>query len=58
MKKQTRSFGGKIKDFESPAEKAFENKHLRAYLKGWQQFRHGFDERHNPIWHLVKELWS
>jgi hypothetical protein len=35
-------FGGKITDFISKEEKNFEQKHLKAYLKGKKYFRHGF----------------
>ena len=36
-----RKFLGKLKDFDSEEERKFEQKHLRAYLKGKQYFKYG-----------------
>lgn len=56
--KKTRSFGGKITDFADKKERAFETKHLRAYLKGKKQFQHGKDpDTKEPIMFDVKEVW-
>ena len=57
--KKQRSFGGKITGFESKSERAFETKHLKAYLKGKKQFQHGKDSvTGSPIMYDVKEVWS
>ena len=40
--KISRRFLGKIEGFENKEERDFETKHLRAYLKGNDNFRHGF----------------
>lgn len=53
-KKQPVYFGGKIANFKDEAERAFEQKHLRAFLKGWQRFIHGKNLEGKPIWHNVK----
>ena len=39
----TRSFGGKLTDFESRDEAMREKKHLKAYLAGRKTYRHGFE---------------
>lgn len=52
QKKDKRSFGGKTSDFKDKAEQALEQKHLKAYLKGYKVFRHG------SMYHKVKEIWS
>ena len=69
----TGTFGGKTKDFIDSKdengvvtqtwkqERAFEQKHLKAYLQGREYFRHGFikDEtngRTQPQWHVVKRV--
>ncbi len=44
-----RSFGGKIKDFESKEEQEFEKRHLKAYLKGNKSFRCGFRTNSNGM---------
>ncbi len=36
---RTRKFLGRTEDFESKDQEAFEKAHLRAYLKGAQQFK-------------------
>lgn len=46
-------FGGKTADFKDENERAFEKKHLRAYLKGHTRFTHGIDKEGNKIWHRV-----
>lgn len=62
MKEKNRSFGGKTEGFKDKAEQAFEQKHLKAYLKGNERFRHGYmtDSLGNrfPKYHEVKEVWS
>lgn len=42
--KWERKFLGKIKDFESKKEEIHEKKHLKAYLKGHDQFQNGFKD--------------
>jgi hypothetical protein len=39
----TRSFGGKLTEFESREEAIREKKHLKAYLAGKQYFNYGFE---------------
>ena len=56
-----RRFLGKTEGFKNKAEERFEQKHLNAYLKGRERFRHGFSKNKNilgigtPIWHTVKQ---
>lgn len=56
----TRLFGGvvgnKVSDFKDKQERAFEKKHLKAYLNGWTRFRYGFegDQPRVPVYHDVK----
>lgn len=42
--KVSRKFLGKLTDFASPQERAFEKKHLKAYIRGHQFFTFGFKE--------------
>lgn len=58
-KKYTRKFLGKIDGFENKQERDFENKHLRAYLKGNDRFIVGY-KRNNldilvPVYDNVKQ---
>jgi len=54
-----RSFGGKINGFKDKQERAFEQKHLKAYTKGHKRFRMGLDDiTREPNWFPVKEVWS
>jgi hypothetical protein len=53
-----RSFGGKIDNFKDKQERAFEQKHLNAYLKGRSTFNYGKGLNGLPITHKVKEIWS
>lgn len=56
-----RSFGGKLKDFESKEEAIQEAKHLKAYIKGKPFYVHGKREvidflgnvSEEPIFHKV-----
>jgi len=53
-----RTFGGKLSGFTDRSEANFEKKHLKAYLKGHEFFRHGFrmsDGVKFPSWHITKE---
>ena len=34
----------------------FDKAHLKAYLKGHQNFRHGYDNEGNPIWYKVQAM--
>ena len=69
----TGTFGGKIKDFVDTKdengnilqtwqqERAFEQKHLKAYLGGHEFFRHGFsreegEKQSSPRWFMVKRI--
>lgn len=63
----TRSFGGILNEFKDAEEKAFQQKHLRAYLNGWEYFRHGYTDYVDPItqatyripaWFKTDEIWS
>jgi hypothetical protein len=58
QKELKRGFGGKIDNFESKAERAFEKKHLKAYLKGHKQFRHGHELDGKPKWFRVNDGMS
>lgn len=56
---KTRHFGGKIKDFVDKQERAFEKKHLRAYLRGDKLFQYGYREGRlvgEPAIFVVKEV--
>ena len=53
-----RSFGGKIDNFTNKLERAFEQRHLKAYLKGKQYFRFGFNAMGDPNWFKVNEIWT
>lgn len=56
-----RRFLGKTEGFKNKAEERFEQKHLAAYLKGNERFKHGFSRNKNsigrgePLWHDVKQ---
>lgn len=63
----SRSFGGILKDFKDAEEKAFQQKHLNAYLHGWEYFRHGYTDYKDPLtemtyripaWFKTNEIWS
>lgn len=59
IKELRRSFGGKTENFKDKAERAFEQKHLKAYIGGHKRFRHGYDPKsREPNWYMVKENWS
>lgn len=60
-----RSFGGKLTDFESKEERAFEKRHLTAYLKGKKTFNFGyhtvptdFGDTRMPKKFPVQEIWT
>jgi hypothetical protein len=53
-----RSFGGKTENFVDNKERNFEKAHLKAYLAGKKQFKHGFDLMKNPVTHPVKVIWT
>ena len=56
-KELRRRFGGKTANFKAKTEKAFEQKHLRAYLKGHERFRMGFNSlTGEPNWYKVHYL--
>jgi len=57
-----RQFGGKINGFADKHERAFENAHLKAYLKGHKVFNFGFTD--HPVTgqriqaqFVVKDIW-
>lgn len=65
---KTRHFGGELKVQVRKDEKGqpflidqtlrnFENKHLRAYLKGDKEFSFGKNLDNRPLWFKVKENW-
>jgi len=61
MKKEPekkKSFGGKLVDFKDAEERAFEQKHFKAYLRGDTKFAHGRDDSGRPIYHPVKIIWN
>ena len=53
-------FGGKTKDFTSKEEKAFEQKHLKAFLRGDVFFRYGYekDEHGKTIYPLTPKWFK
>lgn len=58
----SRSFEGKLDNFESKEERRFEQKHLKAYLKGWTQFTYGVNVDKEtgikfPKYHEVKQSY-
>lgn len=58
---KTRHFGGKLTDFNDKQERAFENKHLKAYLRGDKLFQYGYRDGkmgREPAVFAVKEVWS
>lgn len=59
QKELRRSFGGKTENFKDKTERAFEQRHLKAYLKGHKRFRMGFNSvTREPNWFEVNEVWS
>lgn len=53
-----RKFLGKTEDFVDKEEQRFEQKHLKAYIKGKTQFRYGYETINGqrfPAWHRVKQ---
>lgn len=70
MKKELklkRSFDGPITEFTDKEERAFQKKHLNAYLRGWEFFRHGYSDYEDPAtklkyrvpaWFMTKQVWS
>lgn len=55
--KKTRHFGGKTEGFSSKREQRQEQKHLRAYLRGWNNYIFGYSTSGSPIRHPVIEEW-
>lgn len=56
--KYNRQFLGKLTGFSSPEEKNYEQRHLKAYIKGQQLFNYGFEgvgRNRRPKYHLVKQ---
>lgn len=49
LRRYTRKFNGNT---INPTN--FDKAHLKAYLKGYQNFRHGYDEKGNPLWYQVQ----
>lgn len=66
----SRKFLGKIAGFETgkqddqgrniidKAERNYQQKHLKAYLKGHQRFQAGFDLNGTPAYHEVKQQYT
>lgn len=50
-----RKFKGKIDNFTNKAERNFEKKHLKAYLKGDMYFFYGKDEFGNAVRYEVQQ---
>lgn len=50
-----RKFLGKTEGFTDRAEQQHEKRHLKAYLKGDKEFRHGFNKSKEPLWFPVLE---
>jgi len=60
MKKENskiRTFGGKTEGFTDKEERAQEQKHYKAFLRGETRYSHGLSHG-NPIWHDVKVIWK
>lgn len=56
--KYNRQFLGKLTDFSSAEEKNFEQRHLKAYLRGYQWFNFGFEgigRLRKPKYYQVQE---
>ena len=56
-----RYFGGKLIDFESRDEANLQKKHVRSYLKGYEEFTHGFRNTimgRKPMTYKVQEIWQ
>lgn len=49
MRRFVRKFNGNTDKMSN-----FDKAHLKAYLKGYQNFRHGYDEKGNPLWFKVQ----
>lgn len=53
-----REFLGKTEGFKDVQEQRWEQKHLKAYLKGYERFTFGYEgqglDRH-PVWHRVDQ---
>jgi hypothetical protein len=62
---QRRYFGGRIdylperkdRDALYRAVRNFNNKHLKAYLRGEKRFSYGKDANHEPVYYNVLEEW-
>lgn len=56
--KYSRRFLGKLTDFSSSEEKNFQQRHLKAYIKGQQFFNYGFEgvgRNKRPKYHKVQQ---
>lgn len=56
-----RYFGGKLTAFISRDEANLQKKHLRAYLRGYKEFVHGFYNTimgRKPMTYKVQEIWK
>lgn len=56
-----RHFGGKTEGFKDRSEQVFEQRHLRAYIKGWKQFDYGFQDTPQGRQRMsfkVMEVWK
>ena len=58
----SRSFEGKLDNFENAYERHLEQKHLKAYLKGYTYFTYGVDVDpqsgiSSKIYHKVKQSY-
>lgn len=51
LRRYVRKFNGNTVNMNN-----FDKKHLRAYLKGYQNFRHGYDNEGNPLWYKVQGM--
>lgn len=51
----TRRFLGKLSDFKDKREQAFNQRMLKAYVKGHQYFAMGRYDNGQPIMHRVKQ---
>lgn len=60
MEKKTnigRRFTGKFDSFENNQERNFYKKALKAYIRGWSQFRFGYDDLGMPVYHHTPQQY-
>lgn len=53
----SRKFTGKLSGFDDKQERRYQQKHLKAYLKGHQLFQIGIDNAGFPVYNAVKQQY-